>query len=358
MSWEQRPYADPNFGGGGGGGSFSDNPLSWAPRLFTMDGIRVRIHILFILYILYSLIESAGAATKWQMPIGDCVSYTLRYLMVVFGSIFLHELGHCYACRKVGGTADEVLMWPLGGLAFVSPPRTPWAEFITVVFGPLVNVAMFLIAAALLGFNVNWNPMNFFHAAPLSWGDGRGWLLLTFQFNVINVMFNLIPMYPMDGGRLFQCAIWSRLGYHRATMIACTVGMVMAILMGLFGVVSQRWMLLTIATIGYIECLRTRQTARFAEAEGQFAGGYDYSGGHTSFEKSARRQEGFVARWKRKRAEARKKAEVEVQINVELEVDRILDKVHRQGMHSLTKAEKRTLEMATKLQKESRGPRI
>ena len=356
MSWEQRPYADPNFGRGNGG--FSDNPLNWAPRLFTMDGIRVRLHILFILYILYSLLESLGAATKWNISAGEAVSYTARYLMVIFGSIFLHELGHCYACRKVGGTADEVLMWPLGGLAFVSPPRTPRAEFITVVFGPLVNVAMFLIAAALLGFSVNWNPLKFFQAAPLSWGDARGWLLLIFQFNVMNVMFNLIPMYPMDGGRMFQCALWGPMGYQRATLIACTVGMVMSILMGLFSLVTERWLLLTIATIGYIECYRTRMVTRFSEMDHDSTAGYDFSAGHTSFESSARRREGFVARWKRTRAEARAKAEAETLLNVEVEVDRILDKVHRQGMQSLTKAEKRTLEMATKLQKESRGPRV
>ena len=106
MSWEQRPYADPNFGRGNGG--FSDNPLNWAPRLFTMDGIRVRLHILFILYILYSLLESLGAATKWNISAGEAVSYTARYLMVIFGSIFLHELGHHHdrmTTRSRRGTA-------------------------------------------------------------------------------------------------------------------------------------------------------------------------------------------------------------------------------------------------------------
>src|SRR5207253_7891282 len=126
MSWYERPYS-----GFGGGPRFADNPLMWSPTIGHVSGVRIRVHMLFILYIVFELI---GA--------GSAFFTTAHYLFILFGSVFLHELGHCFTARRVGGSADDVLMWPLGGLATVDAPRTPWPQFLVVAGGPAVNVVL------------------------------------------------------------------------------------------------------------------------------------------------------------------------------------------------------------------------
>jgi len=351
MSWEERPYADPNFGRGGSG--FSDNPLNWAPRIFTFDGIRVRVHILLILYIGYQLLKYG------VNDAGLYIAGTAHGLFILFLSVFLHELGHCYAARAVGGKAEEVLLWPLGGLAFTDPPFNARARFITVLCGPLVNLALMVLAIAAMGFHLPRWEFAYWSPRLATWGSLNGWMVLIYQINRCLFFFNILtPMYPMDAGQLLQCTLWKFLGYRRATLITCTVGMVTAVVLGLYCVISQSWILLTIAFMGYMECYRTRMVTRFSESDGDDLYGRELVGGHAAFDRAERRREGFLARWRRKRAESRKAEEAVRQANVELEVDRILDKVHREGMHSLTKSEKRTLELATKLQRESRGPRV
>lgn len=346
MSWHERPYADGSYGGGGG--RFADNPLTWAPTVARIAGIRVRMHMLFILFIVLELLMA-----------GPAFLFVLQWLFILFGCVFLHELGHCFAARRMGGTAHEVLMWPLGGLATVDAPRAPWPQFVTVVCGPLVNVAIVAVTWLVLKTGLaRSGDVELFRilrsASPeaLSWLSPTVWASLLFEINLYLFLFNLWPMFPMDGGRMVQCAIWPRLGYARATAATAAIGMVAAVLMGLYGLMSRHFILLGLAILGYLTCYQERLAYRAGLLGDDNAFGYDFSGGYSTVPSERPRREGWLARRRRRKAEEARRRHAEQLAAEQAEVDRILAKVHEQGLASLTRGERRTLEMATERQRQ------
>ena len=201
MAFEDRDYARGSGGGGSyGGGDLGQRILRFFNYTFSVGtylDIRVRVHITFLLLLGLYLIQDRD-------PL-----FTLQWLSVLFLSVLLHEFGHCLACRSVGGQANDILMWPLGGLAYCAPPRRPWPEFVTVIWGPLVNV---LIAAAsyvvLLvwfrsGTPVSLNPLQIWAAFPAN--PVAELLAIVFYINYVLLLFNLaLIFYPFDGGRIVQ----------------------------------------------------------------------------------------------------------------------------------------------------------
>lgn len=351
MSWHERDYAGVGDGAGGGGfGMFSgggrrfaDNPLNWSPTLGTLFGIRIRIHITFILYCVFELLKPSLGLT-----------WTLQWLAILFGSVFLHELGHCFAARSVGGSADSVLMWPLGGLATVSPPHLPWPEFVTVVCGPLVNVALAVLSIIVLigtGAQVSISALS-----PLSWivlppfaSSIQIFLWLSFAINTGLFLFNLVPMYPMDGGRMLHCALWKSLGHQRGTMAATTVGMVAAAVMGLYALSSQQYTLLIIAFLGYLTCYQERMMVRAGMRTESGYMGYNFSQGYTSLDpKADGKKKGILTKWRESAQQKAKAAREQESQALERYVDRILEKVHQHGIGSLSAREKKVLEEASK----------
>ncbi len=354
MSWEERDYANLGSGRGtggfgmysmGGGRRFADNPLNWSPTIGHLFGIRIRVHITFIIYCLFELLLPSSG-----------FMWALQWITVLFGSVFLHELGHCFAARRVGGSADDVLMWPLGGLASVDAPQSPWPQFVTVIWGPLVNVFLAVITAGILLMGSARLSLN--GISPLGWlsfpqglSDAGFILLLIFSINVGLFVFNLFPMYPMDGGRMLHCALWKAVGYRRGTMISTTVGMVAAIGLGLYALASAHYVLLAIAFIGYITCYQERILIKAGSSETSGAGGYDYSQGYSSFSTSKPPRTGFFGRWRENARRRKQEAQKQELQALELSVDQILDKVHRDGIQSLTKREKQILEEASRRQR-------
>ena len=153
-----------------------------------------------------------------------------------FGLVLLHEFGHVLACRRVGGFADRVVLWPLGGLAFVAPPARPGASFLTTAAGPLVNV---VLAPVLLAAAFYTTP-----ADPFEWPSDLARLLHALAwFNVVILVFNLLPIYPLDGGRLLQALLWPWLGRPVATAVAAGVGLVAAVGLGVLAVALAEWWL-------------------------------------------------------------------------------------------------------------------
>ncbi|MCA9254437.1 MAG: site-2 protease family protein [Phycisphaerales bacterium] len=358
MSWENRDYAsgDPSrradgFGGmgHGSGGRFADNPLNWSPTIGHLFGIRIRVHIVLILFIAFDLLRAPRIET-------------LIFEAIFFFSILLHEFGHCFAARAVGGSADDILMWPLGGLASVDAPRRPGAQFITVICGPLVNIVLIILATLALlvlgGRLVALGAFPFYDviASDSLVSSTGGWYLFAILKGAIWAnsalfVFNLLPMYPMDGGRMLQCGLWTKLGYHRATMITCTVGMVIAVGVGLFAIASATYMLLAIAVMGYMACHQERQMARASQFADAGYMGYDFSGGYSTMDASDKpRQLGFFAKWKQKKQQGKWRQQREREAAVQEQVDGILDKVKREGIGSLSNKEKKLLEEATRRQ--------
>ena len=303
-----------------------ENPLKCSLPLYKAWGIAVRIHIVFVIIILARLI-----GTVREDVIG--FQFMLVWMAGLFVIVLLHEYGHCIACRKVGGEADEILMWPLGGLAYCLPPNTWRANLITVVGGPLVNVIFLpIFAGVLLAMGGSWglvffNPLDVGGSANEAMTLGFvGWSVWSFHFvNVLMLAFNLlVPMYPMDGSRIVHAFIWRKSGRARADAVVTRVGLVTAVVLATVAFVVGEMTLLGIAIFGGFVCYQELQRGRFLEAPDE-----DWS---MSFQPEI----DPPSRGKKE------KPEVDPD-----EIDRILAKISSQGMQSLTRSEKKKLSKAS-----------
>ncbi len=325
-----------------------DNPMSWSLPLFRVAGIDVRIHLLFLILIAWQVLDATWPmASQGATRLG--IEYVLVRITVIFLIVLLHEFGHALTCRRWGGTADEILMWPLGGLAFCAPPHQWKAYLATAVGGPMVNVLIMLVAAPILGlWTGQWlrvalpNPLVF--APPLAVYE-RFDLFTLFTLNwlsLVLLLFNLLPLYPMDGGRIFQAICWSKVGYARSVRYACRAGFCGAILLLVVAAVTMNMSLFAIAMFGGITCFSTLKQLDYTES----MMGFEDSEG-SIFTESLVQTESDDER-KQREAEEKKQAKAEGdRARQAAEFDRILDKIREQGMQSLTAAERKALERET-----------
>ncbi|MCH7814444.1 MAG: hypothetical protein IID40_10540 [Planctomycetes bacterium] len=334
-----------------------DNPISWSFGVGRLFGIRIRMHLFFVfgaILVLMRAFHQAQQGVPWVW-----VGQGVGTLAILFLIVLLHEFGHCFGARFVGGQADEILMWPLGGLASVAPPHTARANLITAAAGPAVNVVICVVVGAILvvttgsGWSVPWNPFAFAAPAVLPEAQWQWWLVIVFAVSYLLLLFNLAPVFPLDGGRVLQCLLWPSMGFQQSTKFATGIGMVGAIGFAAAGLISGQMLLLGIAIFGYLTCWQQRQMLKmggFAD-EGEF--GYDFSQGYTSLERSepSLRRPGYFARRRAARAvrrELREQRRLEAQRR---EVDRILTKISEHGADSLTPPERRILERETERQR-------
>src|SRR4051812_29466417 len=150
------------------------DPMSWSIPVFRLFGIQVKVHIFFLVIALGLFLREL---TLLQYDKVWWLDMFLLTVVVLFGSVLLHEFGHCFGARHVGGDAREILIWPLGGLAFTEIPHRPKALFVTVAAGPAVNVLICLVCTVVIaasGFVPGLNPTNVPLSAEItSYRDGR-----------------------------------------------------------------------------------------------------------------------------------------------------------------------------------------
>ncbi len=334
-----------------------DNPLNWSFRIGALFGITIRIHLLFVLGAVLILFLAFHEAPEGR--VAPSVFQSLGLVTLLFLIVLIHEFGHCWGARYSGGEATEILLWPLGGLATVRPPHTPKAHAITVAAGPAVNVIFCLCSGMVLlaAGGISAIPLNPFFALSdaLRHQDLLlRWSAVFFALNYFILLFNLIPMYPLDGGRMLHAMLWPKKGFRQATLTATFVGMIGALCLGLLGVFTQAMMLIMIAVFGYITCYNDRRMARMHafEESGEF--GYDFSQGYAAFDEeadAAPRKPGLLERRRIAKAEARARNEAERSRLHQQRVDEVLAKVHRSGIDSLTAEERRILEQETERQR-------
>mgnify|MGYP001547362922 CR=1 FL=1 len=184
-------------------------------------GIAVVIHWTFLIYAFMEISDAKGEMAFSALEMG-----------LLFAVVLLHEFGHALSCKAVGGEADHIVLWPLGGIAFVQPPNNPWAWLFSTVCGPLVNAVLwpvFYLICRNMGI-IDFSTLRLYmmlHSGS-SMYLGMSCFLL-WQINRILLLFNLIPAYPMDGGRILQELLWLAIGFRRALMIAGMVGTVAGI---------------------------------------------------------------------------------------------------------------------------------
>ena len=346
-----------------------DNPLNWSLPIGQVWGIRIRIHILFVIFavVLISMqLPKDGAAhgvSLWRTLLDAVGIYALLFFIVL-----IHEFGHCFGARFTGGEADEILIWPLGGLASTRPKHDPVAHMITTLAGPMVNVVFCAISSVALAWWVGrigavpWNPLS--PMTPLDrtliFTEGQLWLMRFFGLSYLLLLFNLLPIFPLDGGRALQAWLWGRRDYASSMMIATATGMIGAVVLALFGlfVEGATWLLMMIAVFGYITCMRERQAIRAAGEGDAGAFGYDFSQGYTSLERDESRVErgpGFFERRRLAKQAIKAERERERRQRHDEQVELILRKVSTTGLDSLTPQERRILKEETQRQRADDG---
>ena len=192
--------------------------------IFRLAGIRVYLH--FTWFIVAAL-EITRFAHRYHNPVWTVVEY-----LALFGIVLMHEFGHAFACRQTGGQADTSVLWPLGGIAFVKPPPRPGAYLWSIAAGPLVNVILF----PFLTFFV-------FAVAGPYWKtvhpDLYKFVVTVFFMNGVLLFFNLIPVYPLDGGQIVRGLLWLKFGPVRSLKTASIIGFAGAILFALWAFASR-----------------------------------------------------------------------------------------------------------------------
>jgi len=357
MAWQDRPY-DRDSGGTTG------TPLAWlwsgSVPLFTVFGIRVRMHALLLLTIVLVLLFGIGG-------LGANIAMRVQSMAMLFTVILLHEFGHCFAARWVGGDANEILMTPLGGLAMAMAPRRPWPTFITVAGGPLVNVIICLLCGIGLYATVGVFPLGpwmfgrvFTHVVNPGWFQISSYLFWIYAISYFLLLFNLIPVFPLDGGQMLQAALWSPLGYYKSMMLTLNIGLVGSVLMAMvgiatFGSVGGGLLLILIAVGCFWNCFQMRAMMR-AEGPWAFADEDDTSDYSAAYEPQTPKKS-RMSRWKAKRARNQAMQQEQSERAEQQKIDAILAKVSAHGMQSLSWMEKRALKQATERKRRSEAPR-
>lgn len=198
--------------------------MSWSLNIGRVAGTVVRLHITFVLFLAWIFVAnyaSAGAAIAWN---------TLLFVVLLFLCVLLHEFGHIFTARAFGVSTPYVTLLPIGGVAQLERiPEEPWQEFLIAIAGPAVNVA---IAGALIAF-AHADPRA---SAAMSIDDMQIPIVDRLAaLNLFLAIFNLIPAFPMDGGRVLRAALASRIGFVRATERAAAVGQFTAFVLGFIG---------------------------------------------------------------------------------------------------------------------------
>ena len=180
-------------------------------RLFKVAGIEVFLHWSWFLVAIY---EVQVWRSMFSSPIWALYLYIGLFVLVT-----MHEFGHALACRQVGGQANRIVLWPLGGIAFVSPPPRAGAMLWSIAAGPMVNILLvpILTYAQHAAARAGWTETNV---------DAYLVLLWLWRINLALLIFNLLPIYPLDGGQIVRALLWFPLGQIRSLFIATGIGFV------------------------------------------------------------------------------------------------------------------------------------
>jgi Zn-dependent protease len=137
----------------------------------------------------------------------------------LFLIVLLHEFGHQLSCRQVGGKTHDIILWPLGGVAFVSPPQRPGAQLWSIAAGPLVNVALIPVLSLFwsISFHLQWYDTH---------SDVYDLIENVWFINIGLLIFNMLPIYPLDGGQIVRSLLWFLFGRANSLLVASVIGLI------------------------------------------------------------------------------------------------------------------------------------
>ena len=315
--------------------------------LFRIFGIQVRIHwfypVLVVMYVLRGATDGGG-----PLLMGFYAGLMAGLLLTTL----VHELGHCYGALSVGGHAEQILLWPLGGLAYVGHGGPPRHDIKVAAMGPLMHIPL---AGLFAGLVLIWEPwqwsyLNLFESwypfYPLRDFFWANLFLGLLKMQLLLLLFNLlVPAYPLDGGRILTNLLLMRYGRDQAakvtTYFSIPIGIAILIwgfqardfLLGLMGVwiLFEAWQIRKLIAVGQVD------------AHPMFAGAPEFD-----YMPDRPERKGFFAKWREKRARASMVRDAERNQADRIRVDAVLEKVSREGIGSLTSDEKRILDEASR----------
>jgi Zn-dependent protease/CBS domain-containing protein len=215
--------------------------MGWSIRLFSVAGTAVRIHVTFFLLLAFY------AVVGWNTGGTPGAVYLVILIALLFLCVVLHEFGHVFAARVYGIRTSDVTLLPIGGIASLERmPEKPGQEIVVALAGPAVNVVIALGLAFFLGARLDLAQMARLGQDPST---------LVQDIAVANLwlsVFNLIPAFPMDGGRVLRALLAIRLGYTRATRAAATIGQGLAFVFALLGLLGPNPILILIAVFIFL----------------------------------------------------------------------------------------------------------
>jgi Zn-dependent protease/CBS domain-containing protein len=221
-------------------------------RFLTVRGIDIRVHVTFPLILIFAILQF-GVFTG-QGVAGAIFGIIVTLLL--FAIVVLHELGHSVAAQHYGVPVTQIVLLPIGGVAQLERIReNPVPELVIAIAGPLVN---FIIAVVLYLMHLVFGIGGVSTGEPMEllMGIGQGVINAVFNYvfaaNLFLAVFNLIPAFPLDGGRVLRALLATRLDYGRATAIAVNIGQSLAWLAGLWGFLSGDFFLILIAIFVYM----------------------------------------------------------------------------------------------------------
>jgi Zn-dependent protease len=246
--------------------------MSWSLKLLTIKGIPVRIHASFVLV----LVVAAASGLIRGGSSGDALrsaAFMVVLVLLLFLCVALHELGHGLMAQRYQVKVQDITLWPIGGVARMSRlPSRPYQEFLITAAGPATNLVLaFLLGAAA----VTWiGPEQILRllAYPrlmtrfLASQEVRPLLLLLAINNLLLALFNLIPAFPMDGGRILRSFLAVFLPFRRATQLAALLGQALAVLMAIAGVLSGNYFLSLIGVFVFFAAWQERRQTLLQES--------------------------------------------------------------------------------------------
>ena len=313
--------------------------FSWNFILGRWAGVTVRLHVFFVLLAALVLFRS-----DWEE-----FWYGVALVSILLASVALHELGHCFAAWRTGGNAEEIVLWPFGGLMHVNVSQDPQQELSTSLAGPVVNLLICAVTMpVLVAMLDDWPQVaQLLNPAQPPWPDplvGMNALLvmrLVFWVNWWLAMINLLPAIPFDGGRALRALLWPNFGYKTSVQMVVRAGKWTALLL-----VLVAWLvrteypfvplpLLILATFLYFSAVQESQ--RLTEHEDEPTTTYDLEhyvdAGHHGGD-----QEDLspFRRWIEARREARAQRQLEIEEAEEHRMDELLARLQEHGLGSLS----------------------
>jgi Zn-dependent protease/CBS domain-containing protein len=225
--------------------------MLWSIPIARIAGTVVRVHITFLLFLVWI------AGTHWRLGGQAAALDGVLFIVLLFACVVAHEFGHIFAARRYGIRTPDVTLWPIGGVASLERiPDNPREELVVALAGPAVNVVIAAVLIALMGATPD-------SAAMTALENPRAGLIPRLAAaNIFLVVFNLIPAFPMDGGRVLRALIAMRAGRAQATRIAARIGQGAAFVFALLGLFTNP-MLIVIGLFIYLAATAEAQHVAF-----------------------------------------------------------------------------------------------